>query len=505
MILNAAAAPLSPFAGLDIGEWLRRQARWRSNHTLLVWAPFEGDERRWSYAEFARDVAAIAGGLSARGIKAEDRILVHLENCPETLLVRFACAWLGAICVGVNPGAAGPELSHFAGSTGAVAAITQSRLAELVAQHCPDLRWLVTVEDAAPASRSRATGDRFASLMREPARARIPDPDAIASIMFTSGTTSLPKGVAWTHANVLWGARVNALQQRLRPDDVALLYLPLFHVVGLSWCFHAMLWAGGATVLQPRFSASAFWPAALHHRATIGSQVLATQKILKQQPVPDHGFRTWICANHAPEQEAHFKVGLVAGWGMTELLTQAVVCEPGSNPPANVIGRPSVGYSVRIVDEGGRAVLPGGSGELLVGGIRGLSIFKEYDRNPAASAAAFDDAGYFRSGDRVMLREDGWIAFGDRIKDVLKVGGEGVSAAEIEAVIASLAMIRDVAVVGRPDDIYGELPVAFVVVHPSSPVSGAVLVETVLSRCRDALSAFKVPHHVEVLKISRAT
>ena len=110
---------VSPFAGLDLATWLEQRARDRGAPPLLVWAPFEGAGRRWSYREFADDVARVAGGLAARGVRAGDRVLVQLENCPETLMVLFACARLGAIHVPINAMAAGPELAWYAQFTGA--------------------------------------------------------------------------------------------------------------------------------------------------------------------------------------------------------------------------------------------------------------------------------------------------------------------------------------------------------------------------------------------------
>src|SRR5690606_7719540 len=129
----------------------------------------------------------------------------------------------------------------------------------------------------------------------------------------------------------------------------------------------------------------------------------------------------------------------------------------------DAIGRASPAYSLRIVDERGGDVAPGGAGELLVGGVRGRSIFSEYFGDPAATEAAFDAQGYFRTGDRVRRDADGAISFVDRIKDVIKVGGEGVAAGEIEAVVATVPGVREVAVVAGPDPLRGEVPVAFVV------------------------------------------
>src|SRR4030095_11172047 len=122
---------LSPFDGLNLDRLLDARAKERPDHPFLVWAPFEGDNKTWTYGQFAADAARLAGGLAARGIKPGDRVLVHLENSPEALLARFALARLGAVCVATNAMAAGPEIAHYAEASRATAAITQARLAEL--------------------------------------------------------------------------------------------------------------------------------------------------------------------------------------------------------------------------------------------------------------------------------------------------------------------------------------------------------------------------------------
>jgi crotonobetaine/carnitine-CoA ligase len=494
---------VSPFAGQDVASWLEGLARRRGDHPFLIFAPFDAPETTLTYAGFAEAVARLAGGLAARGVRPGDRVLVHLENCPETLIARFACAWLGAVCVGSNALAVGPEIGWFAESTGAIAAITQPKFAEAVNAHCKGLRWIaVTETDAgAPATTSFGRAEKFAALFGEPLPRRAPDPFAPASIMFTTGTTGRPKGAVWTHANVLWGAKVNAAQQGMRADDVSQVFLPLYHVVGLSWCLHSAMWAGGTIVLQPRFSASRYWDVALKHRATVGGQVFFTLGALEAAGVPKHDFRQWIVARHEPRRMARFGIGFVAGWGMTEMLTQAIYCEPGVEAPDGVIGRPGQGYRVRVVDEDGRQTRPGEPGRLMVGGVRGLSIFREYFGAEKATAEAFDAHGYFDTGDRVSLGEDGWLRFGDRFKDVLKVGGEGVSASEIERVVAMTPGVKECAVVARPDAAYGETPVAFVVPKPDLPPEAArALPEAVAALCRENLAKFKVPREIVLLE-----
>jgi carnitine-CoA ligase len=494
---------ISPFAGYDIAALIEERGRQRGDHPFIVWAPFEGAEEIWSYARFAETVARLAGGLAARGVKPGDRVLVHLENCPEALLARFACAWLGAVCVGTNAMAAGPELAYFAEATRAVAAITQPKHAAMLAQHAPGLGWIaVTATDAgtppAPGTAPKV-GESFDSLIGDPLPRRTPDPMAPSSIMFTTGTTSRAKAVVWTHANVLWAAQLGALQQALRADDVALVFLPLYHVVGLTWSFMPMLWIGGTIVLQPRFSSSRFWPVALHHRATLASQVGFTAVALRKQEVPrDHSFRQWIVSHHDIENLARFNVASCIGsYGMTELVAPVIVGDPWAQPRPRSLGRPSLGYRIKIVDDDGALVPPGGTGRLLVGGVRGLSIFLEYDGNPAANGEAFDDDGFFRTGDIATLHEDGWIQFVDRAKDLIKVGGEGVASSEVEAVIRATEGVREAAVVGRPDAVYGEVVAAFVELDAGA--DEAAIRARILAGCQASLAKFKVPREIIVV------
>jgi crotonobetaine/carnitine-CoA ligase len=470
---------LSPFGSLNLDRLLDARARERPDHPFLVWAPFEAEAKTWTYRQFAADAARLAGGLARRGIGPGDRVLVHFENCPETLLVRFALARLGAVCVATNAMAAGPEITHYAEASRAVAAITQSSLADAVGSHARDVRFMIVA--GAPGA------DSLDALSAEP-----------AAIMFTTGTSGKPKGVVWTDANVLWGSRYSAQVYGHRADDVSLISLPLFHVVGLCWSFLPVLWAGGTAVLQPRFSASRFWPASLTHRATLASHVLFTSMALQSQAAPErHCYRQWTVARGDHRSQSHNRIpAFVPSWGMTELVAPGIFGDPHSPPAEGAIGRPSLAHQVRISDPEGRPVQPGETGELTIKGIRGLSIFQAYDGNPDATAAAFDADGFFRTGDRVTLMEDGWIRFSDRSSDVIKVGGEGVSPSEIEAVVRRVADVRDVAVVAAPDDAYGQVPVAFV---EAEVASGRDLEGDILASCRASLAKFKVPRRVVIV------
>ncbi|MGK6315727.1 class I adenylate-forming enzyme family protein [Neorhizobium sp. DT-125] len=495
---------LSPFGQLDVSSLIHDRAIRRPDHPLLIWAPAEGAEATWTYASFAHQIACIAGGLASRGIRKGDRVLVHLENCPEALLARFACAWLGAVCVASNAMAAGPELANLAETTGPRAAITQPKFADLIASHVPHLDWIaVTGTDAGVQPRAADVPERalrFERLLVAPLALQAPpDPHAPALILFTTGTTARAKAVLWTHENSLWASCLGALQQGFRSDDVVQLFLPLFHVVGFSWTFLPILWTGGTVLLQSRFSASRFWPLALKHRATISAHVPFTLAALQQQEKPDHHFfQMWITNRQMPELQRTYGIQkFSSAWGMTEMIAQPIIGGTDHGPlAANSIGRPSMGYRIRIEDRRGEQVDPGGEGELLVGGERGRTLFREYFGNPQATRDAFDDRGFFKTGDRVRLLEDGSIMFVDRIKDVIKVGGEGVSASEVEAVIQQIDGVAEVAVVARPDPLRSEVPVAFVVLQAGY---GKEITNVILQRCQHYLAKFKVPHEIHFL------
>jgi crotonobetaine/carnitine-CoA ligase len=219
---------------------------------------------------------------------------------------------------------------------------------------------------------------------------------------------------------------------------------------------------------------------------------------LQSQTVPErHFYRQWTVGRGDRKSQSFNRIpAFVPSWGMTELVAPGICGDPNVTPAEGALGRPSLAHEVRIRDPEGKPVRVGETGELTIKGIRGLSIFQEYDGDPAATAAAFDADGFFRTGDRVTLLDEGWIKFSDRASDVLKVGGEGVSPSEIEAVIRGVPGVRDVAVVGAPNDTYGQVPVAFV---EAEAEPGRNLEGDILASCRASLAKFKVPQRVVIL------
>jgi crotonobetaine/carnitine-CoA ligase len=486
---------------MDVPWLLKMRAATRRDHPFLIWAPFDAPARHWTYGEFHDRVGALAAGLVKRGISPGDFVLVHLDNCIEAMLTWFACAELGAIAVTTNTRSAAGELAYFADHCGAVAAITQPSYAELVAANCTKLRWMaVTSHDAGAApAHPVAPADRFETLFADSADRphRATDPHAHCSVQYTSGTTSRPKAVLWTHANALWGGKVNAAHQDLHAADVHLAYLPLFHTNALAYSVLATLWVGASCVIQPRFSARRFWDVAAEHGCTWNSTIGFCMKALLTHEIPKrHTFRLWGTAFCEPPAFAAFGIKIIGWWGMSETVSHGIIGEVDQPNTPMAIGRAATSYSIRVTDDDGRPTQAGDTGNLLILGQPGLSLFKEYLHNEKATRESFDEYGYFITGDRVTLLDNGFIKFGDRVKDMLRVGGENVAASEIEQVIATVPGVREAAVVGMKHPMLDEVPVVFIIPHAGVAGVTPALHDNVMAACRNALADFKVPREI---------
>jgi crotonobetaine/carnitine-CoA ligase len=481
----------------DVGGLLDHWVATAPDQPFLTWAPFDEPASTWTWSEFARDVAGLAASFRRAGVGPGDRVALVLPNHPGFLLAWTALCRLGAVAVCLNPRGSVDELGYVAGHSGPVGAVVSPESAATVAAAMPDLRWTAVVGADGPDSLERWA-------RAEPGDALPPvDGSAAASVQYTSGTTARPKGVVWTQANCLWAGRVGAAHQLLGEEDVNLIHLPLFHTNALSYSFLSSLWSGGQVVLQPRFSASRFWDVSVAHRVTWTSVVSFCLRALAGREVPErHSYRGWASSACLDPSPLTGGVPVMGWYGMTETVSHPIVSDIRRVDPPGTMGRPAAEYEIAVVDADGRPVGPGEAGDLRVNGIRGVSLFQEYLHAPEATAAAFTDDGWFLTGDRVRLEEGGALTFVERDKDVLKVGGENIGAPEIERVLLGVEGVREAAVVGRPDPMLGEVPVAFVTAVPGAELSPAHLSE----RCAAMLAAFKVPREVRVVaELPRST
>src|SRR3954454_11264936 len=234
--------------GQDIPWLLGHWADHKPDHPALVWAPREGASKTWTYRQLLEDVQRLAAGLVGRGISKGDKVLIHAENSPEMVLSWLACGMAGAVGVTTNTKSVADEMAYFAEHTGAVAAITQPQYVALIQEAAPSLKWIVVTGDngggAPPADQLKHGQDSFDSLFAASASewaGREIEPMLPHCIMFTSGTTNLPKPVAHPHATAVGASRTGPRNIALGTDDTYLISLPFFPTNAQTWSYFSVL------------------------------------------------------------------------------------------------------------------------------------------------------------------------------------------------------------------------------------------------------------------------
>lgn len=442
------------------------------DRAFLVWESSAAAENVWTYREFDDVVRRVAASLLGAGVRRGDAVHIALTNSPAFVAVWLATVRMGAYLVPCDPRATAPEIAAQLRRTHAVAGIASARRVEAYREACREVggtRMFVTDEDdttLAPFAGDSTAVDGLPE----------PRPLDVAAVMFTSGTTSLPKGVVVTQANYAFAGDTMAAAADLTPDDRQLVALPLFHANAQYYSFASAISVGASVALLSGFSASRFLSQAAHHGATHASLFAAPMRmILARGATPRSDLRlrhVWYAQNVTAEQ--YESLASLFGcrprqlYGMTETIA-AVLTAPPEMPTPYSIGSPTDGCLVALASPvDGTEPAPGDEGELLVGGRRGIELFREYLDDPATTDGSFVD-GWFHTGDMARRDVDGQYFFTGRRSDVLKVAGENVSLAEIEAVLAEHPSLFEAAVVARPDPIRDEVPVAYVVAHAGGP------------------------------------
>ncbi|SEH00995.1 fatty-acyl-CoA synthase/long-chain acyl-CoA synthetase [Nonomuraea solani] len=496
--------PPPVYSGMTISDQLARHARSVPGAVALR---MDGVDR--TYGELDVRVNRLAHALGARGAGPGERVVVMTYNGLEMAEVFFACARLGAICVPVNFRLHADEVAYQLADSGAVVAVVESGLAATFARAWKDVptvrHCLVTGADSVPVAGMERYDDALRAAPETDPGVAV-DLHAPAFVMYTSGTTGRPKGAVLTHYNL-------AVQTMSRfahigvPSDcrVWLISTPLFHIGGLAALLSSVM-VGGRTVIA---RSGRFDPAGtveLLERERIGYCFLVPAQWQAVCDVPgiadrDLSALRLISWGAAPATKAllHLMIETFPGarllsvFGQTEssavstvLLGEDALRKIGS------VGTPLVNVEVRIVDEQMNDVPRGEIGEIVY---RGPTIMTGYWNKPAETAAAFA-GGWFHSGDLVRQDEDGYIYVVDRLKDMIISGGENIYSAEVEEAIAAHPGVAEVAVVGVPDERWGETPLAIVV--PTS-TAGSLTAEEVGEWCRGRLAAYKVPRRVAVV------
>ena len=449
----------------------------------------EGVPRRLTFDALLPSVARQAAALTARGVRAGDRVALLAPNNDRMIQALLACWWLGAAACPLNIRWSASELADALGDSGAALLLGDESLVQLVAQcETPIL-----------------TLDAFAAQAGE--LAGLPDTrtggDSLAAILYTGGTTGRAKGVMLSHAN-FWAATVaRGAELPNSPDSVALLVAPLFHVAGLGRLLGQLI-VGGTCVTLARFQPERVLEAIERH--AVSDIVVVPTMLQSLLDAPE--FRrervqglTRVAFGAAPMPpdlltralDAWPQAEFFQAYGMTE--TGGAVC---MNPPDNhrglarkrglaqSVGRAGLGAEILITDDQGRELPRGDVGEIVV---RGPMVMRGYWRQPETTQAAFRD-GWLRTGDAGRMDGGGHLFIVDRIKDMIISGGENVYSGEVETILRGHPAVAQAAVVGVPDARWGEAVHAVVVLKAGS---ATIVGEVLRDWCRQRLAGYKCP------------
>jgi acyl-CoA synthetase (AMP-forming)/AMP-acid ligase II len=447
-----------------------------------------------TYAQLAGSVEALARGLAGAGVRRGDRVALTLPNGPEFVQIILAATLLGAAAAPLNP------------------AYTESEFAFYLEDIAP--RLLLVPAAGAPRAAVSAAGSASVPLIELAAGARpelIADgmatgaaasyepgePDDIALVLHTSGTTSRPKQVPLRQRNLMASARTIAGHYQLSADDVSFCAMPLFHIHGLVASAFAAMAAGGTVLAPRRFTAHRFWPQARQYGATWLSAGPTLHQMILDRADADGAPASLRFARSCSSPltpalmdraEAAYGVPMLEAYGMTEASHQMTSnpLPPAAREPGSV-GVPA-GAEIATADPAGRLLAAGEPGEVV---IRGPGVMSGYLSNPAANADAFV-GGWFRTGDLGVIR-DGYLYLQGRLKEMILRGGENISPAEIEQALLAHPAVADAVCFGISDAKYGEVPAAAVTLSQDAPVSDLI------GHCRERLAAFKVPTAIYVL------
>lgn len=468
---------------MTLGHWVRDRGVVTPGRVAIDFL-----DQPTTYAQLDDRSERLAAALLAAGLTRGDRVATLTTNCPEHVELFFACAKAGLVLQPINHRLAPAEVAHqLDDATPAVL---------FVAGHQDDLADAALDETTTEPRRyrlDRAALDEIAASAGDARDATVGDDDPLL-LVYTSGTTGLPKGAQLTHANCFWTNLAFDRTSDVTTTDVVLQVLPQFHVGG--WNVQPLLawWKGATVVLEPGFDAARTLDLIERKGVTTMMGVPATYlftaevegfadadlsslrtAVVGGAPMPESLLRTWRDRD----------VRLVQGYGLTEAAPN-VLCLPTEDAERKLgyAGKPYPHLQVRLVDEHTGDVLDGpATGELEV---RGPNVFAGYWRNDSATEAAFHD-GWLRTGDVAERDDEGFYRIADRVKDMYISGGENVYPAEVETVLHDHPAVVEAAVVGVPDERWGEVGVAYVATRAE------VDADELLDLCRRRLAKYKVP------------
>jgi long-chain acyl-CoA synthetase len=462
-------------------------------------ALFDGGQLTYGELDALSD--QLANGLLGLGLEPGDTVAVQLPNIPQFLVTYFGVLKAGGVVVPMNVLLKAPEVAYHLSDAKARALVTWAGVLDEAAKGAADagVREVFVVGETPDAHAAP-----FAKLLAGPSAQRpfvSREPTDTAVVVYTSGTTGLPKGAELTHFQLYMDADIPGRLFDVQPDDVIVTVLPLFHVFGLSSLLNIAIRFGAALSLIPRFEPGAVLAAIQRDRSTIFAGVPTMFMSLLAHPELDKydvaSLRVAISGGAAiPAEvldrfEERFGLAVLEGYGLSETAATATFNRSVSERRAYSVGKPIWGTEVQVWDDQGQPLPPGREnvGELVT---RGFHVMKGYLGQPEATAEAFE-GGWFHTGDLGYMDEDGFFFIVDRKKELIIRGGYNVYPREIEEVLYAHPAVAEAAVIGVPDGYLGEEVKAFVAVSPGQSVSA----DELIAHCKERVAAYKYPRSIE--------
>jgi acyl-CoA synthetase (AMP-forming)/AMP-acid ligase II len=471
-----------------IGELVREAAERAGDREFLR---FPGVSL--TFADVHEASNRLARVLVAHGVQPGDRVAIMLGNVPDWPLSWFAILKAGAVAVPVNARYRESDLGFVLTDSGAVLVLTSDEHADLVravAAGVSTVREVRTVPELAGEASEAAADDLTVPL----------EASAIANFQYTSGTTGFPKACMLSHGYWLRTGWLTAIEAELRADDVMLM-AQAFSYMDPQWASVMCLMGARPLVVLPRFSASGFWTSVREHGATLTYVLGAMPMLTFAQPASpldrDTMMRLVLCSGIVPDLHQAFEERWGAPWrelyGSTESGLDLAV-PPGADQTVGTgaMGQPPPGKQVRIADEADATLPDGEIGQIL---IRGKPMMSGYWNHPDSTERAFR-GGWYHTGDLGFRDAKGWSHHAGRLKDMIRRGGENISAAEVENILALHPAVAAAALVPIPDELFGELPKAFIQLTPGHQPDTQTAV-SLLDHARAKLARFKVPAYLE--------
>ena len=485
-----------------VGDVFDRAVAAHGERTALVDGPTGASV---TYAELATRVDALTAWLATCGLGVDPggRVGTWAPNVPAVAAFTLAALRRGIAVTGVNPLATDAEVSRQFADAEVTAALTTAELAGRA--RALGVPHVLALGEARGAT---SLMDVLAAAPPPPPTPAQTDGDVLALLPYSSGTTGVPKGVVLTHRNLV--TVVEQLRERLgvTADDVTLAVAPFFHILGATAAMLVPLTGGATVVTMPRFDPLAFLRQLERHRVTYLAVPPPVAALLATHPAVDDrdlsALELVVCggAPLPPEiqgrlQERLPRCAIGQGWGLTETSGAASIPDRKTGAPPGTVGRPLPGAEVRVVDpDTGEACPDGDDGQLEV---RGPLVMQGYLGRPAETAAILRPDGWLRTGDLGHLDPAGNVVIVDRLKDLIKVDGFQVAPTEVERELLTHPAVADAAVVGRPDDRHGEVPVAYVVLRTPTDPTELTDPTDLLVWLDDRLAPYKHPTTIHVV------